>query len=253
MTDRVLRGVTVCVVWVVAVIAAIVSYTHIRFLGLSHGQGRLAATLLPFSVDGLVLAGSLVLLHETRHGRRVIVGHCMLWAGVCATVSANVGYGASSGPAGALISAWPAGAFILAAEGLLCMLRNSMKTASASPDPASTSSAPPVPPPASASPPLPATGEAVLLPEPALAAEPLPAEELPVPAPAPELDPGSSPDPGTTPVPVDREKIRQLLRAEPWTTGTDLSRRFGVSDSYGRRLKRELASSNNGNGSSSHD
>jgi hypothetical protein len=62
--DRVIRSATVAVVCAVAAFAAVVSYSHIYGLGQAHGQDGTAARLLPLSVDGLILAASLVLLHE---------------------------------------------------------------------------------------------------------------------------------------------------------------------------------------------
>ncbi|HEX3957083.1 MAG TPA: DUF2637 domain-containing protein [Trebonia sp.] len=38
--------------------------SHIYGLGRTHGQDGTAARLLPLTVDGLILAASLVLLHE---------------------------------------------------------------------------------------------------------------------------------------------------------------------------------------------
>jgi hypothetical protein len=70
--DRVIRVTTAAVVCAVAAFAAAVSYSHIYGLGRGHGEDGTAARLLPLSVDGLILAASL----------------------------------------GALISAWPAVAFI---------------------------------------------------------------------------------------------------------------------------------------------
>ena len=67
--DRVIRFATAAVVCAVAAFAAVVSYSHIYGLGRAHGQDGTAARLLPLSVDGLILAASLVLLHEARNGR----------------------------------------------------------------------------------------------------------------------------------------------------------------------------------------
>jgi hypothetical protein len=67
--DRAIRRLTAGVVLAVAGFAAVVSYSHIYELGRAHGQAGTAARLLPMSVDGLILAASLVLLHEARHGR----------------------------------------------------------------------------------------------------------------------------------------------------------------------------------------
>ena len=61
--DHAIRVLTALAVLVVAAIAAVVSYSHIYGLGHLHGQDGTAARLLPVSVDGLILASSLVLLH----------------------------------------------------------------------------------------------------------------------------------------------------------------------------------------------
>ncbi|MCW2891829.1 MAG: hypothetical protein JWO75_1318 [Actinomycetia bacterium] len=45
----------------VAGFAAVVGYSHIHDLGRAHGQDGTSARLLPLSVDGLILATSLVL------------------------------------------------------------------------------------------------------------------------------------------------------------------------------------------------
>lgn len=111
--DRVIRFATAAVVCAVAGFAAVVSYSHIYGLGRTHGQDGTAARLLPLSVDGLILAASLVLLHEARNDRDApALARLMLWLGIGATVGANIAFGAGYGLLGALISAWPAVAFI---------------------------------------------------------------------------------------------------------------------------------------------
>jgi Protein of unknown function (DUF2637) len=115
--DRVIRFTTAAVVCAVAALAAVVSYSHIYGLGQDHGQDGTAARLLPLSVDGLILAASLVLLHEARNGRDVPrLARFLLWLGIAATIGANIAYGARYGLLGALISAWPAVAFIGSVE-----------------------------------------------------------------------------------------------------------------------------------------
>ena len=115
--DRVIRFVTAAVVCAVAAFAAVVSYSHIYGLGRAHGQDGTAARLLPLSVDGLILAASLVLLHEARNDRDAPrLARFMLWLGIGATIGANIAYGAGYGLLGALISAWPAVAFIGSVE-----------------------------------------------------------------------------------------------------------------------------------------
>jgi hypothetical protein len=82
------------VVCAVAAFAAVVSYSHIYGLGRAHGQDGTAARLLPLSVDGLILAASLVLLHEARNGRDApALARLMLWLGISATIGANIAYG----------------------------------------------------------------------------------------------------------------------------------------------------------------
>jgi hypothetical protein len=101
----------------VAAFAAVVSYSHIYGLGRAHGQDGTAARLLPQSVDGLILAASLVLLHEARNDRDVPrPARLILWLGISATIGANIACGAGYGLLGALISAWPAVAFIGSVE-----------------------------------------------------------------------------------------------------------------------------------------
>jgi hypothetical protein len=122
--DRVLRGSAAVVVLAVAAFAAVVSYSHIYDLSRGHGQAGVAARLLPLSVDGLILAASLVMLLEARGGRTTpVLARVMLGLGVAATVAANVAYGAADGLTGAAISAWPAIAFVGSAELLIGSIR----------------------------------------------------------------------------------------------------------------------------------
>jgi hypothetical protein len=127
MSLRAIRNTAAAVVLAVAGFAAITSYSHIYDLGRTHGQAGTAARLLPLSVDGLILAAGLVLLHAARNGGQAPpLGRCMLWLGIAATVGANIAYGVRYGPLGAVISAWPAVAFIGSAEMALGMIRSSV-------------------------------------------------------------------------------------------------------------------------------
>ena len=108
----------------VAAIAAIVSYSHIYDLGRAHGGSGVAARLLPLSVDMLILVGELMLLHEAdTKGRRFMLGWMLVWSGILATLAANVTYGAAYGIAGAVIWGWPAYSFILAAGGMVAVVK----------------------------------------------------------------------------------------------------------------------------------
>ena len=115
--DMVIRVLAAAVVLAVAAFAAIVSYSHIFELGVLHHQIGAAARLLPLSVDGLIASASLVMLHAARRELSVPwLARAMLALGVGATVAANVGYGLPSGWLAAVVSAWPAVAFVGSVE-----------------------------------------------------------------------------------------------------------------------------------------
>lgn len=108
----------------VAAIAAIQSYSHIYDLGRAHGGSGVAGRLLPLSVDMLILVGELMLLHEAdAKGHRFVLGWVLVWSGILATLAANVTYGAQFGLLGALIWGWPAYSFILAAAGMVAVVK----------------------------------------------------------------------------------------------------------------------------------
>ena len=122
--DRLRRG----AMWIfasgVAAIAAVVSYSHIYDLGRAHGGSGTAARLLPLSVDMLIVVGELMLLHEAdKKGRRFVLGWVLVWSGILATLAANVTYGYQYGIVGALIWGWPAYSFILAAGGMVAVVK----------------------------------------------------------------------------------------------------------------------------------
>ena len=118
-----IRFATAAVVCAVAAFAAVVSYSHIYGLGWEDGT---AARLLPLSVDGPILAASLVLLHEARNDRDAPwLVRFMLWLGIGDTIGANIAFGARYGLLGALISAWPAVAFIGSVEIAMQQVRRS--------------------------------------------------------------------------------------------------------------------------------
>jgi Protein of unknown function (DUF2637) len=127
--DRVIRVATAAVVTAVASFAAVVSFSHIYDLGRAHGQAGTAARLLPLSVDGLILAASLVLLHEARNRRPApALARFALWLGIAATLGANAAFGAPFGPLGVVVSTWPAVSFVLAVEVALGLVRRGRPT-----------------------------------------------------------------------------------------------------------------------------
>jgi hypothetical protein len=129
MSDKFARFVAGLAVLAVAVIAGIVSYSHIDALALAHGYSPDTARLLPLSVDGLIVASSLVLVTEARALRPApLLARAGLWIAITATLSANVLHGVAYGPVGALTNAWPGVAFILASEILLGQMRRARTT-----------------------------------------------------------------------------------------------------------------------------
>jgi len=109
---------------VVAGIAAVVSFVHIESLAVRYGQPRLAAWLLPLSIDGTVAVSSLAMLRSARSGLSAPwLARTGLVLSVGATIACNVGYGLAHGLPGALLSGWPAVAFIISAETAISMSR----------------------------------------------------------------------------------------------------------------------------------
>ena len=100
----------------VAVVAAIISYQHAYELVRSHGESGESgetARLLPFTVDGLIWAASMVVLDASRRNQPVPrLAAWSLGAGIVATVGANLAHGIGHGPVSALVSAWPALALV---------------------------------------------------------------------------------------------------------------------------------------------
>jgi hypothetical protein len=111
-------------VLLVAAIAAVISYQHVVALAIRYGQPPLAAYLLPVSIDGLVAVSSLVMLRAARIGVLAPwLARTGLVLAVIATLACNVGYGVAHGWPGALLSGWPAVAFVVAAETAIMMTR----------------------------------------------------------------------------------------------------------------------------------
>ncbi|MBL7487445.1 DUF2637 domain-containing protein [Frankia sp. AgB1.9] len=121
--DSWIRLATVLAVLAVAVIAASVSYRHIRGVALDHGEDPTAAAIIPISVDGLIVAASMTLLADSRAGRRRNwLPYTLLALSSAASVAANVMH-AQPDLAARVISAWPSAALIGAYELLMGQIR----------------------------------------------------------------------------------------------------------------------------------
>ena len=124
MTDRLIRITTALAVMVVAIVAAVISYQHAYELVRSHGESGMTARLLPFTVDGLIWAASMVVLDASRRSQPVPrLAAWSLGAGIVATVGANLAHGVGHGSVGALVSAWPALALVGSFELLMMLIR----------------------------------------------------------------------------------------------------------------------------------
>ena len=115
-------------VLLVALFAALVSYAHIRVLGIRNGYDTYTASLLPIGVDGLIVGCGLMLASAARARLRASVARCGLWIGILATLSANAAYGASHGAVGMVVSAWPAAAFIVIVEAYMQLGKRKRKS-----------------------------------------------------------------------------------------------------------------------------
>ena len=92
----------------VAVFAGVVSYTHVYALAVRTDQGGVAAHLLPLSLDGLIVAGSVLLLAG------FLLGWIGVGLGVLGTLYANVVSMLPHGHLSATIASWPAISFAVA-------------------------------------------------------------------------------------------------------------------------------------------
>lgn len=124
MTDRLIRITTASAVAAVAAVAAVISYQHAYELVSTHGESGLTARLVPFTVDGLILAASMLILDASRRNQPVPrLARWCLAAGIVATICANLAHGLGHGAIGAVVSAWPALALAGSFELLMLLVR----------------------------------------------------------------------------------------------------------------------------------
>jgi hypothetical protein len=134
MADRLIRITTALAVVTVAAVAAVISYRHAYQLVRAHGESGSTARLVPFTVDGLIWAASMVILDASRRKLRVpALAKWSLGVGIAATIGANVAHGLIHGPIGALVSAWPALALVGSFELLMTLTRNAASSAQQEP------------------------------------------------------------------------------------------------------------------------
>ncbi|PRX48702.1 uncharacterized protein DUF2637 [Prauserella shujinwangii] len=106
----------------VALVAAIASYTHMRELAAAHGEAWLAF-LVPLSVDGLLVVASLVIVNARRsRGETPWLAWTALIVGVLVSLAANVA-AAEPDLVSRLVAAWPPLAFAVSFELVLRLVR----------------------------------------------------------------------------------------------------------------------------------
>jgi Protein of unknown function (DUF2637) len=197
---------------IVAAIAALASYSHMRGLAIRYGQPELIADLLPVSVDGMMIVATVALGDGRQHR---LSAWAAFWTGVAASVIANVLAAEPSGIA-RCISAWPAVAFLLVVEVITRGGRG--HAAAADPQAAGAQDA------------APATRE------PATAPEPSPQEVPQRPTkPAPRTRAGK---PKRRPTAETRELAANLRAKFPAITRAELARQLGISATRLRQVER---------------
>jgi hypothetical protein len=129
MTDRLIRITTALAVATVAAVAAVIS-RHAYELVSTHGETGITARLIPFTVDGLILAASMLILDANRRGQPVPpLARWCLSAGIVATVGASLAHGLDHSPIGAVVSTWPTLALAGSFELLMTLIRTGSDSA----------------------------------------------------------------------------------------------------------------------------
>jgi hypothetical protein len=122
--DKLTRRTGYASVFAVAAVAALLSYWHAVTVVGQHGEPGVYGHLYPATIDGLIVAASMVLLDAARHHVKApVLAWILLVAGIAATLTANVLDGIAGGFWGSIIAAWPALAFMGAYEMIMVLVR----------------------------------------------------------------------------------------------------------------------------------
>lgn len=101
----------------VAAIGFVISYSHMHDWALANGEPAWRAMLFPLSVDGSILAASLVLYADSRAGRRAsLLAYFITVVGIGWSIGANIGHDWVGWLAAMLIAGWPPIAMALSVE-----------------------------------------------------------------------------------------------------------------------------------------
>lgn len=129
--DKLVRRTSYTAVFAVASVAGLLSYWHAVTVVGKHGQPGVYGHLYPATIDGLLIAASMVLLDAARNHEKP---HWLAWllaaGGTFMTLGANVLDGIEYGFLGSVIAAWPALALVGAYEMIMILIRNAARRAS---------------------------------------------------------------------------------------------------------------------------
>jgi Protein of unknown function (DUF2637) len=126
--DRLARWTAVTAVLAVAAVAAVISYRHAVDVVTAHGEPGTLGRLYLVTIDGLIVAASMVVLDAARHREGAPrLAWWLLGAGIGATLAVNMLAGVPSGWLGAIAAAWPAAAFVGCYELLMMLVRASAR------------------------------------------------------------------------------------------------------------------------------
>lgn len=117
-----------------AVFAAFASYQHIEHLTLKYGQPLSIARLMPASIDGVILAASLIMLYLSR--RKITIPfrvRAVLWSGVILTLGANAIEGLPFGVIGIVLSTLSGASFVVLVEILMWFVHETRRDKSVTP------------------------------------------------------------------------------------------------------------------------
>jgi hypothetical protein len=210
-------------------IAAIISYSHMQDWARANHEPDWRARLFPLSVDGAILASTLVLYADSRAGRRADkLAYFITLAGIAWSVGANIGHTWVSDYAAKMIAGWPPIAMALSVELLFRFARRWRVQVDAEVRKAERKAVKPSAP------------------------APVPAAEAPVEVPAPRPEPAPLPQPSTGDRPgwlvegSAKDSCMNYLTARPMADAKELDREVGayvpMSDGYARRMVRQFRS-----------
>jgi hypothetical protein len=126
--DGFIKWSSVVAVALLAGVAGWVSYTHALDVVRLYGQAGAVAYAYPTTIDGLIYVPGMFLLNHARQGGEHDGPFWYAWTlvgiGAIVTGAANAISGLAHGVPGAIVSAWPAAALVLAYEMLMLLIRS---------------------------------------------------------------------------------------------------------------------------------